>query len=321
MTRSVNAQDFTSLSIEDLGELDVFSGSILDTHIHQKDDLMIALHHTYMQMNQMRSGTNTISTPRVLSEYMVSPIDMKMSMTMLHLMYAYSDNLTMIFATHYMDFSMQHKTRMGMQFTTNSKGMGDSELVLNYLFKQDSDDENRWIMHTALILPTGSIDEKDMTPMGHVQLPYAMQLGTGSYQVKLGVDYTQIKERYIISSQIFVQSPVNDNDAGYQIGEKILANLNYIYSLNDQLSLNFTLGYQWQNDISGTDKRLNPMVVPTAVNNNYGGNTLDAEVGISWLLPKKNKIGIHYQKVLWQNVHGMQLQHDWQVNLSWELTL
>ncbi|WP_077340711.1 transporter [Pseudocolwellia agarivorans] len=321
ISNPIKAQDLTSLSLEELGEIDVFPGTVLDTHIHQKNDMMFALYQSYSEMDSLGRETKNISINDTLSQYMVSPTHMSMRMTMFHAMYAYSDNLTFAFMTHFMDMSMKHVTRMKQEFTTQSQGIGDSAITLNYLFNESHNGKNHWIMHTSFIIPTGSIDEKGTTPLGYVQLPYAMQLGQGSYQLKLGMDYTLSQQNYIVSANFFAQSPINTNEANYKVGDSFSANLTYLYSLTNIMSLDAHINYMWQNSISGFDERLNSNIVPTANTNNYGGKNLNINVGVSWLLPYRNKISVSYVKPIWQNIRGIQLQKNEQINLSWEITL
>ncbi|MEM8502201.1 MAG: hypothetical protein AAF716_03500 [Cyanobacteria bacterium P01_D01_bin.1] len=73
---------------------------------------------------------------------------------------------------------MDHVTRMGTEFTTNSEGFGDLKIGRLYTLL----DRNRQRVHLNLgfSLPTGSIEERDTTPMGPDQiLPYPMQIGSG----------------------------------------------------------------------------------------------------------------------------------------------
>lgn len=159
----------------------------------------------YRPMFMHMEGTQIGSTDRS-PEYIVSnvsnphsppstlrvvPTKMDVQMHMLMAMYAPTNRLTLMAMTSYNQKKMSHITfaggtgssRLGT-FTTESSGVGDTSVSAIYQLYDDG--RNRVQLTAGLSLPTGSTRENDavLAPTGAsptLRLPYAMQLGSGTY--------------------------------------------------------------------------------------------------------------------------------------------
>lgn len=118
-------------------------------------------------------------------------------MTMVGTMYAPTDWLTLMVMTMHMDKSMDHTTYMGGgtgttvlgTFNTKSSGFGDTKI--SAMFNTGT---HKMHINAGISLPTGDTDEEDdvLTPMGGtptLRLPYAMQSGSGTYDLLPGLTY------------------------------------------------------------------------------------------------------------------------------------
>jgi len=121
----------------------------------------------------------TVSQEEVLSEFMVSPTAMTMQMHMFGLMYGVSDKLMLMAMMPYSFLSMDLTNRMGEIFTTRSEGIGDMKLSGTYILYQQAN--QKLLLNVGVSVPTGSINERDNTPVTDQKLPYPMQLGSGTY--------------------------------------------------------------------------------------------------------------------------------------------
>ena len=172
--------DLTDLSLEELMELDVLSVSVLGTHTHLAGDWMIGYRFMFMRMQGNRDGTSRQSSGDVLQNFPVTPTEMNMAMHMFEVMYSPSSDLTLMAMFPYLRLSMDHLTRSGIQFTTESQGLADISFSGLYTVYGDAEKGgHRLLVIPGVSFPTGSIDQKDDTPAGHQQLPYPMQLGFG----------------------------------------------------------------------------------------------------------------------------------------------
>ena len=132
-------------------------------HLMRKGEIMLSYRFMSMEMDGNRTDTDSVSVP--LPGYMVSPLSMDMDMHMIGVMYAPSDQLTLMAMVPYTSISMDHVNIKGVNFTTESSGIGDIKLAATYgLFAKPGSD---FLFNFAVNAPTGSIDERDSRSEEH----------------------------------------------------------------------------------------------------------------------------------------------------------
>ncbi len=170
--------DLSELSLEELMEIEIVTVSVLGSHTHLKGEWMVGYKYMRMSMDGNRDGTLPITTEDVLGSYMVSPLSMTMEMHMVDIMYAPSDAFTVMAMVPYQRLSMEHRTRMGMEFTAEADGVGDLSVHVLYSafgnIKRDAYSSSTWgphriILRAGLVLPTGSIDARDDFRPGRIR--------------------------------------------------------------------------------------------------------------------------------------------------------
>lgn len=293
--------------------------TVMGDHVHSKGEWMLAYRYMFMSMDGNRDGTDNLSTDDVLEEFMVSPEDMTMQMHMLGAMYAPTDHLTLMAMVPFVVKEMDHVTRMGTEFTTNSSGIGDIKFSgLYQLFNQ-----NRQTVHLNLgfSVPTGSIDERDDTPAGDdVILPYPMQMGSGTVDLRPGITYLGQTDAWSWGAQANTVLRLGENDRGYTVGNRYQLLGWVARRLNDTVSFSLKLdGETWDN-YDGADSALNPNVIPTADPDLRGGTRLDLGFGVNVYLPENflpgGRLAAEFELPIYQSLEGPQLETDWQLTVG-----
>ena len=324
-------ENYEDMTLDQLVEVNIFASSVISAHIHKQGEFMFSVDSTSMRMEGHRNGTDKLSTDEVLQDFMISPIWMTMEMNMFHIMYAPTDDLTFMIMLMHVEKEMKHRTQMGSTFVTKSSGLGDSLLKVNYIVgRQETETgEQQFGVTLGLSIPTGSIDEKYFLPAlgGNSQLPYPMQLGSGTYDPQLGALYLGFSEQWYWGGQGTATIRFKKNDNGYKLGNRldIKAWLNHAW--NDNFSSFMQLHGEWLGNIDGEDKALPTMMkttVPTADPNRRGRKVLSLVMGIDYYfdsgLQAGNRIGLSYGKPLYQNLEGPQLEVDYLFDLRWQFT-
>jgi hypothetical protein len=181
---------------------------------------MVGYGFMYMEMIGNRDGNHNSSTGNVLQNYMITPTEMTMEMHMFHLMYAPSDDLTLMAMLSYKSLSMDHKNRSGARLTTDSSGPGDLKVTALYTVFDSS--PHRIHLDAGVSLPTGSINEKDNTPAGSNQkLPYPRQLGSGTFDLHPGVSYLGQSGRLGWGAHAGGVLRLGDNSENYRLGNRL----------------------------------------------------------------------------------------------------
>jgi hypothetical protein len=294
---------------------------VMGDHTHGPGEWMASFRSMYMHMDGNRSGSDDLSTAEVNAGYMVAPLEMDMQMHMLGVMYAPIENLTLTAMVPYQIITMDHRMRNGMEFDTRTSGLGDLKTGGLYQLKQG--EQHSFHANFALSLPTGSIDEKDATPMGaRSNLPYPMQLGSGTFDLLPGLTYLGQTDHWSWGSQATVTIRLGENDRDYTLGNRFATTAWLARKLNSSISLSGRLNLETWGNIDGADPRINPMMVPTADASRRGGTRLDLLAGLNVYMPggalKGHRIAIEGGVPIAQNLDGPQLKTQWSFTLGWQ---
>ncbi len=294
---------------------------VMGDHLHKTGEIMLSYRYMLMQMDGNVDGSSDLTTAEVLSEFMVAPLEMDMAMHMVGIMYAPSDQLTLMLMLPLIDLEMDHVTRMGANFTTETDGVGDIKLTALYGLTQT--DNSRLHLNFGISFPTGNIDETGDTPAGNdVRLPYPMQLGSGTVDLIPGITYSVQHATWSWGSQAQDVLRLSENDEDYTLGDQWRITAWTAYQFNNQFSTSLRIAHVDWDDIDGTDPELNPMMVPTADPDRRGGNRTDVGIGINLFIPDGNlqghRFAIEYLVPVRQDLDGPQLETDSTLISGWQ---
>lgn len=331
LTISVSAsneeENFLDASLEEIMAipLDVNAVNILESHIHKKGEWMVGYRFMHMGMQGNLSGDNQISTADILKDYKVAPTSMTMDMHMASVMYAPTDDLTLMAMMPYTRIAMEHVTRSGKQFTTKSEGIGDLKIMANAVAFRTRWDEHIFSLKGGLSIPTGSVDERDTTPAGpDKKLPYPMQLGSGTVDFLPGMSYAGLTRDWGWGAQALATIRTGKNDENYRLGDRIDGSLWISRIWDNWISTSVRMNGQLWDDIHGADPELNAKLVPTANTDIRGGKRLDMLLSVELYAPqgilKGQHLGFEIGVPVYQSLDGPQLEADWTVSAGWQWT-
>lgn len=295
--------------------------SVMADHTHHKGEFMFSYRYMTMDMKTLRQGTEDATTADAHANYMVAPLDMVMHMHMLGAMYAPSDKITLMAMANYIENDMNLQMRNGNRFNTNTSGIGDVMVSALYsIFNK-----NRKAMHAqfGINIPTGSIEEKNVLPvsMGNaVQLPYPMQIGTGSFGTKLGLTYLGQCDLFSWGHQLTGFININDNDQDYKFGNRYSFNNWIAARAGENLSFSVRLQGLLVDEISGASPLLNPMMVTTADTANSGVTFINSGFGINYMIKNGGLKGLRFASEittpLYQDLNGIQLKQNYNLTFG-----
>lgn len=293
---------------------------VMGDHTHNAGEWMLSYRYMTMEMRGNRDGSDRIGVSEVLDDFRVAPTDMTMDMHMLGIMWAPNNDLTLMLMLPWIENEMDHRTRMGGRFTTESDGLGDIKATALVRLRQWRGQQVH--LNAGISLPTGSIDEKDDTPMGRVRLPYPMQLGSGTIDLMPGITYLGHRDAISWGGQVEVTYRLGENDNDYTLGNRARATAWGAYRWCDWFSSSLRIdAVDWEN-IDGADPRLDPTLVPTAdpdrrggsrVNIGLGGN-LSADTGVL----ADHRLAFEVAWPIEQDLDGPQLETDWTMLVGWQ---
>ncbi|MEX2525188.1 MAG: transporter [Gammaproteobacteria bacterium] len=339
----INAHENTALA-------PVFADShapvgVMADHTHNADEWMLSYRFRHMRMDGNRIDDTPISPDEIVTNVpnrfaglpmqpptlRVVPLEMTMDMHMFGAMYAPTDRLTLMAMSMYMEKAMTHRTYMGPAgttalgtFETRSRGFGDTGITA--MFNIHENNTHRIQINTGISMPTGSITETGsiLTPMNTrpvVRLPYAMQLGSGTWDLKAGAVYAGRRDRWGWGAQYAGTFRLDTNDEGYNLGDRHLMTSWVSYRWTDWLSTSVRIEGETTGRIEGMDSLIMGPV-QTADPDNYGGDTVTALLGFNlagqsgWL--RNHRIALEAGLPLYRNLNGPQMKTDLSIQIGWQ---
>lgn len=301
---------------------------VMGDHTHSKGEWMISYRFMSMDMEDNLQGDDSISPEQIASTIAnpfagpptlrVVPLQMTTQMHMLGMMYAPSDTLTLMAMLNYIDKEMDHLTFMGPTgtnrlgtFTTQTSGIGDTKVAA--LWSLVNHHDYKWHLNIGMSLPTGSIDESDdvLTPMNTrptLRTPYAMQLGSGTYDFEPGITYTGNNSNKLgWGAQYRATIRLSENDEDYTLGDIHKLTGWGSYRFADWISGSLRLTFRDQDSIDGRDITI-AAPVQTANPDNYGGERIDLGFGVNLAAQSGHRVAFEYEVPIQQDLNGVQME-------------
>ncbi len=292
-------------------------------HHHAAGSLMFQYKYMRMFMKNLLDGSKQVTPGKIVDmmgdyRYMMSPESMTMDMHMIMAMYGLTDKLTMMSMFHYLDNKMLMIDRAGERRTMESNGLGDTHVAVMFHALPNL------TAHVGLSLPTGNIDETATMEMNGMTMtgnqPYAMQLGSGTYDLLAGANYNMSIKNWLLGAQMNYIHRFETNDNGYRLGNKLSADGWAKWSVNPRTGISLRLNLERWQAINGFDPDITQTMVmnnmtmrttPTAFPSQYGGTRLNAFFGLSGRTRGGGfGFAMEYGLPLYQTLNGPQMRQD-----------
>ncbi|HQR52727.1 MAG TPA: transporter [Burkholderiales bacterium] len=309
---------------------------VLFDHMHKAGEFMVGYRFMYSrQAGDVLHGTSSVSDVALAAAgYSMKPTSMNMYMSMLDIMYAPTDWLSLMVMPQYvsMDMSMQalptlpgsdageHGGHGGAGSHSHSTdGFGDT--LLSALVRLYDDPVNHAHVGITFSAPTGSVTQKGADGR---YTHYMMQLGSGTWDFVPSLTYTGRADRFAWGAQLLgVIRLEGENEAGFRYGDVFQATGWGSYRLLDWLSGSLRMLYTSQGDIEGHYNGAHNHSSPPDLQANYGGNFLDIGFGLNsvvesgWL--RGNRFSIEWLQPVYTDVNGYQLDRVGTLYANWSL--
>jgi len=286
-------------------------------------------------MHESLSGEKLVGTDEIFINYLMAPDKMNMNMHMLMGMYGISDYVTFMFMMNYVQNNMnmqmlgsslgQHQHGNSHESSHLMYSSGLSDLKLNALFNLLNNEKHQLILSPGVSLPIGSIDVlSDNNSMSTSQrLPYAMQLGSGTYDLIPAFSYLWKSEKVQLGSQINATYRLSKNNNNYRLGNELNFSAWSAYPWTDNISSSLRLQASISDKITGFDKMLYLYDEPASNPKNYGGKICNAFLGSAYNFSagyfQNNRFALEFGFPLYQYTNGIQMASKFNINASWSM--
>jgi len=159
-----------------------------------------------------------------------------------------------------------------------------------------------------------------------VQLPYPMQLGSGTYDYQLGLIYNNYSTDWYWGAQIIYTGRTGENDNGYTLGDEFVARGWVNRSWNDNFSTYARIDFRDVTDTDGRDVNIpmmNEMMTPVADPKLRERQDATFVVGATLSTFTAGKVRHTFDLEIGQPVYeatdGPQMSQDWWSRISWQV--
>jgi hypothetical protein len=317
---------------------------VMGDHTHEAGEYMLSYRFMTMAMDGHRRGTQSLSAEDVFGlGYNIAASDMSMDMHMIGLMHAPTSRLTLMAMINFVEKQMNltRKPAHGMDhmgghggmmmggmagghgghgessFSHASSGLGD--VTFGGMYKIHDANRQRIHLNLGLGLPTAGVEEKEHGML----LPYGMQLGSGTWDLKPGITWLGQCENYSLGAQAMGTIRLEDeNEAGYALGDQLNLTAWAARALNENLSASLRLSYTSADAIEGHFSSHHSHAAPPFIQGNYGGEYLEGGIGLNFQIRqgalKGHRLAIEGIFPLSQDLNGVGMERDYSVIAGWQ---
>lgn len=320
---------------------------VMGDHTHSAGEWMFSYMFDRQASSGLRDGRDPVSVDEVWETYPMVPLDMTMGMHMGHVMYAPSDQVTLMamamYMSHEMDVRMANMLMAshggtdpghdmnGMdghgpwhEMAHEVSGWADTEVAA--LVKVLDRNRMRTHLNLGVGIPTGDVTVVDARLVAeHSRLGYPMQLGSGSWEARPGVTGLMQTDRLSLGAQARGVIRLNDNSEGYRRGNELVGTFWTHLRGSDWVSPGLRVeGRRWGN-VSGSDAALDPSISPENVPALQGGTRLSGFFALNFKMPRGpmagHRLGVEVGVPVLESLDGPQMSRDWSLTMGWEYSL
>ena len=267
--------------------------------------------------------------PRTDDNFPVVPTTITQEVHALIVGYQLSEQLNINLAVPYVKQTTNHISIVPSyaDFTIRSSGIGDVSVIGSYQFETSG--EGKLQLSLGLSFPTGSIDKEGDTPRapGNQQLPYTMQLGSGTYDIPASIHYSGTGNGFGWGTELAAKIRLGENDRDYSLGNRFSASTWLRFNKLEWLKPSIKLIYEYSKSIDGKDIDLlvpGAFPYPASVTNPkmYGGK--QARVVLGFKIPvfaKGNYVELEIGKPFYESLNGPQTREDIRYGFKFNLKI
>ena len=278
----------------------------------ERGRLTVGYRYVRVWQREYRVEDQPVTTDSVLVTYPEAADNRTRQAHEFLLRFAPSDRLSLSATIPVHSLEADNRTDVGGTFVTSASGMGD--VSVDALFRALAWNRQQLLVLARVTLPTGAIDATDATPAGGAAtaLPYPMQVGAGSADVRPGITYLGQNNSASWGAQFQMTLRLGDNDRGYHWGNGGIFTAWLAGRWADWISSSLRVEFRRFAQIQGEDASLDPAVTPEADRLYHGGTQVDGMIGTNVRIPGGflggARIGVEATLPMYLSLHGPQLR-------------
>ncbi|KGE03781.1 transporter family protein [Pseudohaliea rubra] len=328
--------DLLDMSLEQLVQTTVTSGSGSEavSRWSFRYSTTVSDYKDYFVGNDKTSYDAVLWSPgqeaRTSANYPVMPTEIIQLVHALSLTYRHDEHWSATFLLPYIEQSSDHISIVPGydDFTIDSDGLGDIGILPAYSWTSGAG--SRWQASLGMTLPTGSIDKEGDTPRGpgEQQLPYTMQIGSGTYDVVAALSAEARRNSLSFGGRVSAKVRLGENDRNYTLGNSYSATAWTGYEGWQHARPSLGVTYWWRGRVNGEDEELSfpgapfPYPAPVVDPQRFGGEQVELAARLELPLGASGvALEAEYRIPLWRDLNGPQsgLNYSYRIGLQYDL--
>lgn len=287
--------------------------NITGDHFHDKGGLMISYRYILKNMSGNLNGNSEVEIYDIFDKYNSISESNKIESHKVGFMYGVSRKINLMTSIGFTLKTMNLLSKKNQAFQVSSSGVEDVNFFGLYSIIDKS--MNKTHLNIGISFPIGSISANDnFSSSTIIKLPYNMQIGSGTWNTRLGFTTFFQLEKISFGLQPSYKIHIGKNSYNYSFGN--ILNVNYwaAVKISNWISVSLNLQNKFTDKIRGIDTELTSNIVPQSNTYNYGFYLFNSSIGTNIIPPfekfKNIRIGIEYFLPLLQNYNGIQMGVD-----------
>ena len=307
--------DLTGLSLEELYNLEIVELNVIGGHTHPAGERMVGYEFMFMDMGGHLDGSADVSEQEILRKFPATSTGMTMQEHMFNIMYAPTNNLTLMAMLPFKVIDMDMRQRDGFRFTEHSDGIGDFQLMALYTILGSVSKGQRLILDAGMSFPTGSITETNTIQGETFRLEYPMQLGSGTYDLRPGLTYLGEWKKTAWGTEVLTTVRLGRNDEGYRLGNDYQLLAWVSYAMTDWFAPSLRVNGRIWGNVHGMDPQIDATFDAEGDPHRQGGRRVDVLFGANFFVPrgvfKRLRVNVEAGVPVYENLDGPQLSTNW----------
>ncbi len=292
---------------------------VLADHLLPVGSFELSYDFSSIDSEGLLTGTLPVVLEDVLELFAIAPATMEVVSHSVNAAYGLGENVSVLLFVPFVQTRMGHLMQDGRAFFTEASGLGD--VRLHALFRLYDGGAVRAHIEGGFAMPTGATDAQDATPDGPARLPYAMQVGSGTFALIPGAAVQVMNSVGAVGAQLRGMVQVGENDHGYRLGSRVMGTAWMAPRINEFMSLSARVLVENWDGVSGFDPALDPGQLTTG-SGFTGGMRVEIPFGLNLMMAegplRGHRLGLEASFPVHQDYDGIQLQRDWSLLLTWE---
>ena len=283
-------------------------------------DLYVGVRFYNEKFRGTKLGTEDISSDEILNFFSVAPLALDKKTVELDLRLGLFGWVTAEVSMPIFQAKMLNTTSTSL-FETTSETYGD--VAIRGLFDLLEMDQYRLSLTLGGTIPTGKLRKRDVGASGVREiLPYAMQGGSGTYDILAGLTFLTQNEVSSVGAQFNSVIRVMDNWRDYRLGNEFSFSVWGAYNLSDWVSVSMRGLFETWGDVSGSDPGTDGTIDPSANSFAQGGERVQIPFGISFFLregpAEGHRLLLEWYYPVHEDLNGPQLSTESSLVVSWQ---